>query len=500
MSLEKVKAKGQTTPDTLCTTPTAATNSKCSKCTKTVSSKSKALSCFSCDQWCHRYCDKTVTVEVYNFLAAHPTEAIQYVCTPCRRTKLGSDNRLSTSLDRTENEPGQVTDSCEVAERNLTLGSPNQTIIARDPQTSEPIQVSTPMDEQNATNNLTFDLQKDIGITVGLKPSAPIRTEKPRYKQAKRQKVKKSRIENKERTSCKVQNPASTQLPTQPGESGQKTKVTQVSRGTSTPAPKQDNSRYNSVIIFGVSESTEMSLRARDKHDEYYITSVLLHMGVQLNVFKHHRLNNKGASTNSHESRPIRLETEASGTASQILARSPMLHSSDWSHIRIRRDLPWSERQSRRQNAGQIDNADSRSIIIRGVPETQGKENGNQHDSEQWDYILEKSRLTDILAERVIRLPRPVHLSTLPSPRLIKVVLFDEDMKHRFLQSWRKIRHTFATAITCHESRPRAVRAASREIAPSSDLIPALNISPIRETGAEGNPNPSSETSDSKND
>ena len=447
------KPKSTTNPPKT-TTPEA---EACIRCKKTVSSKSKALSCFSCDLWCHRHCDKIVTLDTYNYYVDHPTEAIQYVCWLCRQAKKKSTAQPSIVAPNEGSHPEEAHPDkaigSAVRSPHQTPRSPNLTVVPKEPPITALITVPKP---------------------EGKPPAYRRHTASPKQRKLMSKEISNNperREGSNPNGSAKTERPVSQQAGPE---------LRKVSRGTCTPAPGKDSTRNSSVIIFGVPESTDQSLRARDKEDENYITGVLRHMGIQCEVVKHHRLNSSTTTTNTHASRPIRLEMADPTTASEILLRSPMLHLSEWSQVRIRRDLQWSERQRRRETPRHNDNSDSRSIIIRGIPEAGEQGHQCKHDSEQWNYILEKSRLSDILAERVIRLPRPAHLTRLSSPRLIKVVLFDEGMKHRFLQGWRKAKYTFGTDIKCHESRPREERVAIRANSPITSDFPALTVSPIQ--------------------
>ena len=445
--------KRNSTPST--PAKTAVEADACIRCKKTVSSKSKALSCYSCDLWCHRHCDKTVTIDIYNYFVANPTEAIQYVCSFCRQAKTRSIAEPQVVLTKESSHPEKenldLIIDLDVPTPHQTPGSPNLTVVPKELLTTTLITVPKP---------------------VGKPPAYR------RHTVARKQVASSEKNENFERRE--VSNPTGLVNTKRPVKQQAGPESRKVSRGTCTPASENDSNRHSSVIIFGVPESTDQSLRARDKEDEKHITDVLCHMGLPREIVKYHRLNSSGTTTKNHASRPIRLEMKNPKAASEILIRSPVLHSSEWSHIRIRRDLQWSERQRRRETPKHNDDSDPRSIIIRGIPEAKGQDIQCLHDSEQWNYILEKSSLSDVLAERVTRLPRPAHLTRLSSPRLIKVVLFDEGMKHRFLQGWRKAKHTFATDIKCHESRPREERVAIRALSPITSNVPALSLSPVQ--------------------
>ena len=164
--------------------------------------------------------------------------------------------------------------------------------------------------------------------------------------------------------------------------------------------------------------------------------------------------------------RPLRVDLENEHDTEGLLLASAALPHSSQPSVRIYPDVPWSERESRRQalkSTPAYELTRRRSVILHGIPECASPEilSAVTHDRAQWAYIKSKI-LPDVTAIRacyIRRLPRPTHLSTIRAPRLLRVSLADTDMVTKLLECWYAKRHLFPD-IRIHEDQPRPKRMA----------------------------------------
>ena len=102
----------------------------------------------------------------------------------------------------------------------------------------------------------------------------------------------------------------------------------------------------------------------------------------------------------------------------------------------------------------------STSMVVHGVPEL---ETGNAcekhcHDVQQWRWLASQMALGSSGAVSIYRMPRPTHLMSINTPRLLAVKFSSRDQLTTALQRWYETKDKVSRYIRCCESRPRTQR------------------------------------------
>ena len=432
-------------------------NNTCPRCTKRVYVKSKAIQCHSCSLWIHLGCDKRVSYELYNCLVLHQTEAVVYICTEC--SKKTAESKI------------------------LTHDKASQTTAGSKPSTQDKVC------QKNTSNDKTM-------IAKGLTPRNHNQgNESKQAPQNNPHSLPTKKIKNKSETNGATPDHRTTQskptsgtkvtpkLPTEPKKPAGKKETNEPrvsNKSTSTPKlKKQATAISNAVIIFNTEESTSASLECRRAHDYSIWESICISMELKriaaVNIY---RLNNKIPGTN----RPLKIELEDDKTLEKVLLSIPLLDKMKWGNIKIKRDIPWTERETiRTHKLSQNLPRQKNSVIARGIPEGSYQSNATNlaHDMAQWEFIKHTLTEGQVIATSVVRLPRPSHLASLQQPKLLRITLATEEMANIILQSFEHKRRLLDPNIKIHLCRPRDQRTQQRQLLRLPNLHPTLKIAPI---------------------
>lgn len=106
--------------------------------------------------------------------------------------------------------------------------------------------------------------------------------------------------------------------------------------------------------------------------------------------------------------------------------------------IRIFPDVPWSERQQKKDNplTAKIVK-DKKTVLIHGIPESQENDTIKRraHDCREWKFIQELIGTKDVITTGLTRLPySPNYKGT--GPRILKVSVLQESMVTSLLETW----------------------------------------------------------------
>lgn len=442
----------------------------CLVCMKVVSKNVSAIQCSGCDAWVHLKCDNTVSLAAYRALQDHPSPAIIYLCPSCMKPR---------GLIRTVRDGERVSTHVQTNPQDATrTDAYSQTIPHNEGQSSTHTQTNQIFSHTVGTspvkpNSKTARLERPQ--VANTDPTSAPNQPRPAKKTLKML-LTTSHITQPHAHSSNVpvnngvlvtkrMSPLTDQQPPDP----QRT----LDKGVGTPSPSQaTHHRTTSVILFGVPESTSALLSDRATHDSgvWGEISQLLGMGPVKPVSLRRLVGNPSTVPSP---RPLRAEFTSSSQAESAILLAKHLEGTHLSQVRIRADLPKSNR------GPDLSNRLERQIIIRGVPEGSDPETQRDHDRLQWAYIAQRISVPNILATDVARLPRPAHLSNLNQPRLLRVTLLTSSMATQILDRWSNARNTLPENVRIHPCRSRDQRITRRQELPIEPSAPALELTPI---------------------
>ena len=395
----------------------------CSVCKRRAGRKSKALQCDYCKAWVHVSCDSSIPVALYSVLQLSPDNPLIYPCPDCRKPSTsgasGTTRYPPSANDVSEQDPELRSTNSRVRVAN---GKQTKHRLTGQTNPTPPASRSSP-NVKRSTPSLTSDcLKQSTGASAVRAPSA---------------------IEL-------VGSPA--------------TPVKKHITLTTCPVGKAKPSR-SSLIVLNWPESTSNSLAQRDQ-DEASKWASLCDL-LQVNSQGLRRIT-RLSSPLSDLPRPVRITLDSADDVERIIVMS-VLYKERLGGVKVLPDLPWAERQARRIARLADPSANlsrPRSVVLHGVPElAEGDARCKlAHDFNQWQYIKSKVASTaDIGACAVSRLPRPAHLSWLPSPRLLRVTLPTEQMAQELVDLWEASPQCRPQGIRLHHDRPRSVRLRDRK-------------------------------------
>lgn len=389
-------------------------NDDCAVCTRRVGPRAKSLTCLSCRRRLHLSCDKSITVSDLDFCKSHPASALKYLCPGCL-SKIESINgtatpdvSVSTFPMRDSYQPSPTPHRppnavCAFGKPKRSL-SPSRLLEARVLDLEKHLLAIDHKLDQVAQKPVTF-------------PAKP--TPKP---------------------SSKSPAPV-TSTPSMP----KKAKSKQTGGGVFQmvkPAPPKPIT--HSVIVTNVPESVDPKLQSLHNHDLAMWTSICSSIGLpHVEASSLTRLTRHPSSPHAHLPRLLRVDLASAQILEDVLLSRGLLRGSASDSclpVRIYPDVPWAERERRRQPpANKAQSSKRCSIIVHGVPElgdTGATESQRKkHDCDQWLYLSQLLCLTNVVTTDVRRLPRPTTYSG-SAHRLMVVSFLTADMASATLSLW----------------------------------------------------------------
>ena len=415
----------------------------CSHCKRGVTNRSRAIACAHCELWVHITCEPLISVELYNALMKHPQAPLDYCCQICRKLKPSTDNM------NTANVSTQTTTSQETT-KIKTKTAKTQTTTHQETTTAK---THTAKGSRNSRNRPAQDKASDSNPSelphsnnTSMTGPLNLRTDNVLAPIAART-IKISSV--REPTKC---------------DKAQGTQEIHISP--------------NTLIVLNAPECTANSLITREAAD----TSIWRDLCQMLKVpqIDPKRIVRIGPKTGT---RPMRVELHATSAVDTILIAGSTLRANSDSKIRVSPDLPWHIRQIR-QKARQAGGDPQRrcNVILHGIPESPlaDPQDACTHDAQQWAFIRNKLGLSPLDARvcNISRIPRPLHLSNISAPRLLRVSLITEEMASTVLSSWDTSHNMFPRDIRVHQDRPRCDRTQSRGPPQVSKPV-SVSIDPI---------------------
>ena len=413
-----------------------AETSDCGECLRKVGNSARGLQCDSCNRWVHIKCDKRMPVEVYNVLTKYTEVPLAYGCPKCEgksRNILKDFASIGSQTDKTPkcskySQTGSQFDKAPKCSKHSQTGVKMQ---------------SAKIQTDNITNPQAVHRKPVASTSRCISSNLYPEQHKP------------------DTLNRKTQKPTPTPL------------VTQSRAQTS-----------NDVILFNVPESTSTSLAVRDSEDHASWIKVCEALNEQHHLPKRLvrlRWNREGP-------RPLRVELKPETNSEKIIIWSNHVNSA----IKVRPDLPWEEREARRQEKAADPTANilrARSIVLHGIPES--NENPTHplshldHDIDQWNFI--RGRLGVVCrAQRITRLPRPLHLNGITSPRLLRVTLETIGQTKEILAAWESLKPTLPGHLRIHPDLPRTDRVALKRTALIQQPAIILNLPSVSKDSETG--------------
>ena len=451
--------------------------SLCSLCSKLVGASSKAICCDFCLKWTHVQCDGAVPEALYDALRAAPAAPLLYPCPTCRQSsaaiplvgvpvKTQDADAQTTSPTRTPVLSSFTTADCA----QPSAKSPPPSTVAVQSFSDAPLETSTNLPAKPST-------------AIPANPWRSLADSAPAF------------VAGKESERTILNSPKPGLL------SGRPTQTRPTMNHSSTRA----GASQNSVVLMNVPECLSERLDVREREQNQFWENLTKELRLaSLRAVRSVRI---GPRTDSQQPRPLRVELDSAQAAEDLLLSSSALRLSTMKDIRIYPDVPWSEREARRQaikSTPPKELSRRRSVILRGIPESPLEEPLAQleHDRAQWAFIKSKlfTNPCNIRVAYMRRLPRPVHLSSLHAPHLLRITLANEAMVTDVLEAWYQVRRNFPSEIRLHRDMPRDDRRAS----PTTVTQPVVSCERLPTepltTGADAPATPTSQgNSDQKN-
>ena len=400
----------------------------CQICSSTVRKSHSAFECNFCERWVHCGCDKEVPKPYYEFMRNNPCSWFWYVCPVCRPGTLPCSVLPVKKDGPTLCQPGTVL--CSVSPGNIKSTSSGVGESHKQDSSAQMIKSVTgqkPKEHKVIFGEKLARLNPENTVVVAAENSVNVASRKHgSVKQTshipKQAKITEHRQEDKQ----------------------SKTKS------------KSEASRSNCLILFNVPVCSSSLLEQRALFDQEQWSKLCSKLGLDIQSAKLCRLY-KGAQATQSKPPPLRVTLGSAEDAENILLLSQVLALDRSSDIRIRPDRPWAVRQMARQSPELMP---STSMVIHSVPElaTGSASEKHLHDVRQWRWLSSQMTLGASGAISICRLPRPTHLTSISSPRLLAVKFSCQQQLTTVLQRWYETRGKIGGHIRCCESRPRTLR------------------------------------------
>jgi hypothetical protein len=211
--------------------------------------------------------------------------------------------------------------------------------------------------------------------------------------------------------------------------------------------PKSLGSSDLSIICTNVPESNSTSIQGRSADEQNQWETIVKSISAPLSPVSLTRLVRHHKSTHFGEPRLLRVTFKTEKDMEAVLLSSYKLRQ-EAHKIRIFPDVPWIDRQKRKNAPTTRDSHDVKSVYIHGVPEVSPEDVGKtrDHDHTEWAYILTSLSLENVCATSITRVPRsPNYLGN--GPRIMKVSLLTDDMVNVVCQCWKQNRYKFPSEL-----------------------------------------------------
>ena len=200
---------------------------------------------------------------------------------------------------------------------------------------------------------------------------------------------------------------------------------------------KAENVLDLTVICTNVPEPTAKSLKERHQEEIQKWNELSNLMGVSVEPVSLTRLSRPPSSGHAGEPRLLRIQLKSLVDVEDVLLSAHILRSASLK-TRIFPDIPWSQRQEKKENPEKAKKAsEKKTVLIHGIPESQATdEKGKRaHDCQEWKFIQELIGTKDIVTTSVSRLPHsPNYKGT--GPRILRVSMLQEEMVTSMLETW----------------------------------------------------------------
>ncbi|CAH8665644.1 unnamed protein product [Dicrocoelium dendriticum] len=146
--------------------------------------------------------------------------------------------------------------------------------------------------------------------------------------------------------------------------------------------------------------------------------------------------------------RLFQVTLQSANEAEEVLLSATRLRTTSCT-VRIFPDVPWSERQKRKQNPDDFrKRQDAKSVLVHGVPELKISSDleAKAHDWDEWRFIRELLSLENVIATSTSRLPLSPNYKGC-GLRVMKIPLHSEMMVEYVINTWRKMRQMLPSEI-----------------------------------------------------
>nr|CAH8843095.1 unnamed protein product [Trichobilharzia regenti] len=386
----------------------------CKVCASVVEQADSAFECNFCNRWVHCRCDSGVPKAYYDFMRKNPCQWFWYICPSCRP-------------DVASRSPLKTKGGTEVAGKK--------------------VKSSTPTNPEVSTNASKPGIPKSSPVKlVTLAITAPdTEAGEPRVSVVGKR---------PQPSTSNAGFSTETHKNTQSHQSNQNGLKGDHKRARTEPKPTV--SRSNCVILFNVPDCSSSLLKDRALFDQeqWSILSSTLGLDIQpVNLCRLYR----GTAAPEGKPSPLRVTLSSTEDVEKVLLASQVLSIGRACNIRVKPDRPWKERQMARESPELIPSA---SMVVHGIPElvTGNACEKHCHDVQQWRWLASQMALGSSGAVSIYRLPRPTHLMSINSPRLLAVKFSSQDQLTTALHRWYETKDKVSKHIRCCESRPRTQR------------------------------------------
>lgn len=394
--------------------------------------------CSVCSQLVHASCDPLLTDSVLKAITTDAFSRIRYICADC--LPFLETLRRMRSADQ---------DSSTCAMDNSVLSFQTVPSSALDDVPIElidaPISVSK-RDHANVTQRLNVIEEKLEMLSKAIIPS-PRNTE-----------------------------PAPTSYSDALAKGIPRTNVKNESKNIKAP-----NLEALTLICSNIPESDSPSLRERQEADKKSWSELCSVLEVNIHPVQLTRLSRPPKSPHAGEPRLLRVLLKNESDVETVLLAAFKLRLAK-SVIRIYPDIPWRDRQLRKEDHKKDTRIDDfRAVFVHGVPELNDTDElkNKQHDCSEWRYIKELLGTDNIITTRLSRLPHSTNYKG-TGPRILKVCLNSEQMVSSLLSSWYQHRRNAPPDLRIRGFlRRKAERDASVPTAASVVLDNATNSQPL---------------------
>ena len=260
---------------------------------------------------------------------------------------------------------------------------------------------------------------------------------------------------------------------------------TRVSPSTSKPASRATRTNDLTVICTNMPEPVAPSLKERHESELKNWNDLCAKMNISVEPACLTRLTRHPSSEHANLPRLLRVTLKNMEDVESVLLSAYKLRSASVA-CRIFPDIPWSQRQQKKEKPSEARITDQkRAVFVHGIPESPNNDESEKraHDCREWKFIQELIGTKGIITTGMYRIPYSPNYKG-SGPRILKVLLLNEVMVTTLLETWYAKRSVAPPELRIRPTEIRSKITVDARVDHESNAAPLENAQTSIETEA----------------